>query len=377
MTARFYKNAPAHTIPGGVVNAVTTAIVVDSIAGWPTQFPFTAIIEPDLTLEEIVDVTAIVGTTLTVVRGADGSTASAHAAGVKIVHGFTARDATEANDHINDTTDVHGSTGSVVGTGGTQTISGQKNFTGGLQRGGSEVVDLGSVQTITGQKNFTGGLQRNGFEVMDTGTAQTVGGQKTFSLRPIVSGNGDVVTTGGLQTIDGSKTFTGTETHSGVETHSGDETHSGKVELTHADLQVAATSNSADELSNNSTTFTPGGTSVGTSFTAPPSGNVWVNLFSYFGQDINGKEAAVSFRMGTGSVVGAGTLVLAPSQARGLTCGEAVNASAPAHMGASCRVWVPGLTPGSSYNVEIQFVTTTGGAISVFDRSIQVEPSLV
>lgn len=208
MPVRFYKNAPSHTIPSGVANATTTSIVVDSVAGFPTQFPFTCIIEPDATLEEVIDVSAIVGTTLTVVRGVDGTTAAAHAAGSKIVHGVSARDFTEANDHINDATDVHGVTGSVVGTGGTQTISGLKNFTGGLQRSGSDVVDLASVQTITGRKVFDDVETTAGGNVLDVGSIQTGIARKVFDDLETSAG-GDVVAVAGTQTITGSKAFTG------------------------------------------------------------------------------------------------------------------------------------------------------------------------
>jgi hypothetical protein len=160
MVLRYYKNAPSHTIPGGVANSSTTSIVVDSVVGWPTQFPFACIIEPDSALEEIVDVTNVVGSTLTVTRGVDGSTASAHAAGSKIALGWIARDATEANTHINATTGVHGATGALVDAGSAQAIAGNKTFSG--------------TTTANGPLNANGG--------------GTLAGSFTFSSPPVVDG---------------------------------------------------------------------------------------------------------------------------------------------------------------------------------------------
>jgi hypothetical protein len=198
-------------------------MTVDSAAGFPTQYPYTLIIEPDTALEEVVDVTAAVGNILTITRGVDSTTASAHAAGSVVYHGVSARDPREANAHVNATTDVHGTTGSLVDTDSAQTIVGAKNFTGGLTTPAGAVVTVGGSQTITGAK--------------------------TFDVTPTTSTNGDVATLGGAQTFSGTKTFqntvqngtedhngaedhSGAEVHTGTETHSGTETHNGAVTFT-------------------------------------------------------------------------------------------------------------------------------------------------
>jgi len=55
-----------------------------------------------------VTVTNVSGTTLTVTRGVDGTSAVSHNAGASFSHGVSARDFDEANSHVNDTTtDVH------------------------------------------------------------------------------------------------------------------------------------------------------------------------------------------------------------------------------------------------------------------------------
>jgi len=209
MALRYFKNGPAHALAAPLANATDTSITLDSVSGWPTQFPFTAIIDPDLVTEEVVDVTAIVGTIATIVRGADSTTAVAHSAGAVVYHGVSARDHREANEHVNATTNIHGRTGSLLDTDTSQTISGSKNFTGGLQRGGQEVVDTGAAQTVAGLKTFSAlttflsGITASG--------ALSWNGTETHN---------------GLNTFAAGVTFNGAETHTATETHSGAATFS-------------------------------------------------------------------------------------------------------------------------------------------------------
>jgi len=189
MSTRYYANAPSHTIPGGVANGTTVSIVVDSVTGWPTQFPFTAIVEPDSVLEEVVDVTNIVGLTLTVTRGADGTTASAHAAGVKIMHGMSARDATEANTHINATTGIHGSNGSLVDTGSAQTIAGNKTLSGTTTANGA--LNTNGANTHAGNNTFQSGVNLTvnaTLQSQDTNVDSQIKGDGTGRLREVALG---------------------------------------------------------------------------------------------------------------------------------------------------------------------------------------------
>lgn len=187
MGIRYYRNGQATALTAPV-DSVSTSIDVDQASSFPTQFPYTLIVDPDGVLEEVVEVTAAVGTTLTVSRGVDGSTASAHSAGVTVYHGVSARDHQESNAHNNATSNVHGVTGGLVGTAGNQSIAGDKSFTGAVTVGGSPVMTLGAEQTVTGRKIFS-----------DLET----------------SAGGDVMALGGTQTVTGNKTYTGTETHQG------------------------------------------------------------------------------------------------------------------------------------------------------------------
>lgn len=336
MAVRYYKNGPARALAAPLVNATDTSITIDNASGFPSQFPYTIIIDPNLVTEEVCDVTAAVGNILTIVRGVDSTTAIAHSAGAVVWHGVSAREFTELNAHMNASASVHGVTGTVVGTGGSQTITGFKNFTGGLQNNGSQVMDLDTPgQTVTQQKIFGG-------------------------TNP--------------QIFNAGVTVAGAELHSGTESHSGTETHSGTAQFSNAVHQWVAAVDSVNSETNSTTSYLPGTTPTGVVFTCPPSGRVMITISSYFGQTTNANEAIVSFSLRTGGTIGSGTVVVGASGTRALVCGMAVNSGAPARLQASRRVAVTGLTPGSTYNVRIEFATSPAGACAIFTREIIVEP---
>ena len=108
MPRRYYSSIAARTTLSGAINSSVTSIGVASTSGFPASTPFTLIIDQDSLTEEVVTCTGVSGTTLTVTRGVDGTTAVAHAAGASVNHGVSARDFDEPNSHVNDTTtDVH------------------------------------------------------------------------------------------------------------------------------------------------------------------------------------------------------------------------------------------------------------------------------
>jgi len=74
---------------------------VVAVSGWPTSFPYTLIVDQDTVNEEVVSVTGRTGTTITVTRGVDGTSAIAHDAGAVVQHGVSARDFDEPNNFIN------------------------------------------------------------------------------------------------------------------------------------------------------------------------------------------------------------------------------------------------------------------------------------
>ena len=108
MPRRYYSSTAVATTLSGSLSNSATSVTVAALSGFPASTPWTALIDKDTASEEVVTVTAVAGTTLTVTRGVDGTTAVAHNAGASFSHGVSARDFDEANSHVNDTTtDVH------------------------------------------------------------------------------------------------------------------------------------------------------------------------------------------------------------------------------------------------------------------------------
>jgi hypothetical protein len=133
MTTRNYSSRSQQTTLTAGLNASATTMTVQSAtqllggvngASITTTSTFTVVIDPDTALEEIVDVTGVSGTTLTIARAVDTSpsTGIAHSAGSVVRHMAIGRDFREANVHIESTTG-HGATGAVVGTTNTQTLT--------------------------------------------------------------------------------------------------------------------------------------------------------------------------------------------------------------------------------------------------------------
>lgn len=103
MPRRYYSSTAAQTTLSAGVDGVTSTMAVTAVSGWPSSFPYTLLVDKDTVNEEIVTVTARTGTTLTVTRGVDGTSAVAHSAGANVQHGVSARDFEEPNAFVNGT----------------------------------------------------------------------------------------------------------------------------------------------------------------------------------------------------------------------------------------------------------------------------------
>jgi hypothetical protein len=133
MTTRKYSSKAQQTTLASSINATVTSMTVvngPAVMGGKTLTgtqTYTVVIDPDTALEEIVNVTVYSsGNTLTIARGIDSAspgTGSAHSAGAVVRHMAIGRDYQEANDHIVASAEVHGLSGSVVGTTDTQTLT--------------------------------------------------------------------------------------------------------------------------------------------------------------------------------------------------------------------------------------------------------------
>lgn len=107
-------------------------------------------------------------------------------------------------------------------------------------------------------------------------------------------------------------------------------------------------------------------TPCGTAFVAPSSGKVLVHISSRL--DNSGANSTyVSYRIGTGTSVGAGTQVVAPSDAQSL---ENFNVN---QFTAGRSFLVTGLTAGNDYNVQLMHRVSAGTA-TLIDRYVSVEP---
>lgn len=138
MTVRFYSSIAQQTTLTSSISSATTVINVAATTGFPGTTPFTLALDYAAPNEELVEVTLIAGTSLTVTRAVDGTSATLHNAGALVRHVSSARDFADSRFHENSTTGVHGLAGgsAIVGTNDTQTLT-NKTFidaTGTLNR---------------------------------------------------------------------------------------------------------------------------------------------------------------------------------------------------------------------------------------------------
>ena len=100
-TRRQYKGAAAATTTTNSLNTTDTSVTIAATTGWPSSagVPFYVVIDPGTSAEEKCSAT-ISGSTLTLTRAQDDTTASAHSSGATIYPVFTANDADEANELV-------------------------------------------------------------------------------------------------------------------------------------------------------------------------------------------------------------------------------------------------------------------------------------
>ena len=100
-TRRQYAGAAAATTISAGINTSDTTCSLTATTGWPSSagVPFYVVIDPGTSAEEKCSAT-ISGSTLTLTRAQDDTSASSHSAGATIYPVFTANDADEANEVV-------------------------------------------------------------------------------------------------------------------------------------------------------------------------------------------------------------------------------------------------------------------------------------
>jgi hypothetical protein len=210
MTTRNYSSRSQQTTLTAGLTASATTMTVQSAtallggvsgASLTTLSTFTVVIDPDTALEEIVDVTGVSGTTLTIVRAVDTSpaTGSPHSAGAVVRHMAIGRDHRDANSHIEGTLAGHAATTSAQLRG----VISDETGTGVLVFGTSPTLTTPTITspTITGTGaiagTFTGNITGNvtgnvsgtsGSTTGNAATATAIATGRTISLAGDLSG---------------------------------------------------------------------------------------------------------------------------------------------------------------------------------------------
>lgn len=172
---REYRGASAPAKLASAIQNTTMTLTIDTVAGWPDGSigPFTIVIDRDTSSEEKVKIASRSGNALTVAtngRGADDTSAVAHAVNATVHHCLAASDLALVNKHAADTTqDDH-----------------------------TQYVHVTTARSISAPHSFTGAVQFSG--------APAFSGNPVFSGSPTFSGTpnfGNMGTLSDLQVIDG------------------------------------------------------------------------------------------------------------------------------------------------------------------------------
>lgn len=160
--SRFYSSTAQPTVLTANVGPAATLIQVAAVTGFPPTTPYILALDYNTPSEEIVLVTIAAGTSLTVTRGYDGTSATSHNVSAGVRHTWTAADGNDSRAHEGSSQQVHGLvvTSSVVGTVDVQTLT-NKTLTAPIINGatlsaGTNLASPNITGTVTGAASYTG-----------------------------------------------------------------------------------------------------------------------------------------------------------------------------------------------------------------------------
>ncbi len=251
--ARYYSSTAVETALGSSIPAQSqgqsnTSFIVGSVSGFPTSYPFTLIVDPDTSKEEVVTVTAGSGTTLTVTRGSDNTQAVAHSAGAVVRHGVSGRDFRDTENHI--AARGYDTDESIL------TAAGQTHVHG-LQSGDGVVVGSTKTQTLT-NKTYSAGTFTGSF----TASSATFV-SPTISGSPVITG---LSSAGMVDTSATPKNYV--DSILGSATAAATSAASAAASATSAAISATSAANSATAAANSASAAATSATSAAASATA-------------------------------------------------------------------------------------------------------------
>lgn len=165
MTAHNYTNTASRAALDAPLNSSSPTFGVTGFTGYPSV-PFYVLLDRDTSSAELVEVTNVAGSTLTVNRGSGGTSSTSHSAGGTVEHVIPAAVPQSVEQHVEATSNVHGITGALVGADSTGTLA-NKTFRGAHTHVYSDTLpDSPSGGFVVSADNSLG---RDGFVANNTG----------------------------------------------------------------------------------------------------------------------------------------------------------------------------------------------------------------